>query len=107
MVDLTISVRVNFAKTLMHFLLISLLSSPVMATIETEIKRCGDKLKKSLNGDSTITITDRQCPLSGSRSGPVCRAGFSIQARRSLYRGSSKLMRQSIVRISVPAAPCL
>jgi soluble lytic murein transglycosylase len=63
-VDLTISVRVNFAKTLMHFLLISLLSSPVMATIETEIKRCGDKLKKSLNGDSTITITDHQCPLS-------------------------------------------
>lgn len=53
----------NFAKALIYFLLIYP-SSPATATIETEIKRCGDQLKKSLNGDPTITITDRQCPLS-------------------------------------------
>lgn len=49
----------------MYFLLTSFISGGVNAAVETEIKQCGDQLKKSLNGDPTI-ILPSSCPLSAT-----------------------------------------
>lgn len=48
----------------MYFLLISFLSSGVNATVGSEVKRCGDRLKKSLNGDPAVILSTSECPLS-------------------------------------------
>lgn len=64
MVDLTISFRKNFAKTLMWFSFISLISITAKASPGTEIKRCGDQLKKVLNGDLSVRVSPKECHLS-------------------------------------------
>lgn len=71
-----------------------------MATIETEIKRCGDKLKKSLNGDTTITITDRHCPLSISlHQWALCqRKSPSFETIRQFLTAHPDWPRQEVIR---------
>lgn len=63
MIGLTISVRRNFAKTLMWFSCISFMCTTAKALPHTEIKRCGEQLKKVLNGDLSVHISAKECRL--------------------------------------------
>lgn len=66
MVDLTISVRKNFAKPLMWFSCLSILSFAAQASPNVEIKHCGDRLKKVLGGDLSVSMLAKECRLSSA-----------------------------------------
>lgn len=80
LVDLTISVWKKFSKSLIWFSLMELASTAAFASPTVEAKHCGNALKRSLNGDITVTIPASQCPLSASLSEWATiqkKAGFS------------------------------